>query len=790
MKSIWNNISNIGLEKARGLGKQKQLQYFNRLLILIIIFFSLASILPYIKLDSPIIGNLLLINVFVALICLALNSINKTLISKFIISIVFPLSIVFISAYSKYNNISDNTIMYLTPRVVMLIGLIIPTLLFGYKEKLNTIIAISPGLIAFIFFDKIHELFGVYLENLEFDVSFYPFYNILIILVLLFVVSSVLFLQHSNFNYERKLQKKTEELITSEEELRQNNEEINALNDNLKSQFQVVKNQEKIFRLLFENSNDAILLLQEEKLYDCNDAALKLLVYSSKQELLKKKAKDLYPKTQPNGESSRELAKSHIEKALKYKINKFEWNYLNKNKEIIQCENLLTPIKINNKTIIHCVIRDLTEQKKAEKIIKEQIDELMTAEEELRQNNEELQALNENISIQNKLINEQKIILEAEREKALNASKYKSIFLANMSHEIRTPLNGIIGMTEILKETNLTKTQRSNLDIIDISGNNLLSIINDILDYSKIEANQLELENVNVNLFKEIEDVVRLLTLKAQSKGLELTCDIHPKVPKYIIGDSLRIKQVLINYCNNSIKFTSKGFVHINVFVIDITDEEVIIRFNVKDTGIGISKENIEKLFKEFSQVNASTTRKFGGTGLGLSIAQKLAELMGGEVGVESKWGEGSLFWFTGKYKIAKDIEIKNDKKDIVISNKILNVLLVEDNKINQKVAMHTLKKHKHNVDIANDGLEALGLFNKNKYDIIFMDIHMPKLNGYETTIEIRKIEKEQNLERTRIAAMTANALKGEKEKCLKIGMDAYLSKPFKIADFLNILNS
>ncbi len=425
--------------------------------------------------------------------------------------------------------------------------------------------------------------------------------------------------------------------------------------------------------------------------------------------------------------------------------------------------------------------------------LKEQNEELQAAEEELRQNNEELNTINEHLEETSQIIEKQKTLLGQEKQKALEASKYKSLFLANMSHEIRTPLNGIIGMADILKETNLTKEQQSNLDIIDISGNNLLSIVNDILDYSKIEANQLELECIPINLFKEIEDVEKLLSLKAQSKGLELSSSIHPNTPKYINGDALRIKQIIINYCNNALKFTEKGFVNINIEPLKNQGEYTILKFTINDTGMGISKENQKKLFNDFIQVDASTTRKFGGTGLGLSISKKLAYLMGGEVGLESEEGKGSSFWFTGKYKIisqTETIEKTKNEENLPKSLKKLKILLVEDNLINQKVATHTIKKNNHQLDIANDGLEAVQKFKENTYDLILMDIQMPNMNGYEATQAIREIEQKQNQKAIRIVAMTANALKGEREKCLDLGMNGYLSKPFKQEALIEILKN
>ena len=424
--------------------------------------------------------------------------------------------------------------------------------------------------------------------------------------------------------------------------------------------------------------------------------------------------------------------------------------------------------------------------------LKEQNEELQAAEEELRQNNEELQVLNENAYTQNKIISEQKNLLEQEKQKALDASKYKSLFLANMSHEIRTPLNGIIGMANILKETPLSHEQEQSLEIIEISGNNLLSIVNDILDYSKIEANQLELENIPINLYKEIEDVEKLLSLKAQTKGLDFSYSIHPDTPKHINGDALRIKQILINYCNNALKFTERGFVNINVEMIKKTAKKAILKFSVKDTGIGISEKNQKKLFNDFIQVETSTTRKFGGTGLGLSISKKLAHMMGGEVGLESVENKGSVFWFTGEFDIVENfkspLEITN-KQEVNYSQE-LSILLVEDNIINQKVASHTIKKNGHQLTIANDGVEAVDLFKSNKFDLILMDIQMPNMNGYEATKAIREIEQQEQLEPIKIIAMTANALKGEKEKCLSMGMDGYLSKPFKQEMLVEIIRS
>ncbi len=789
MKKLWMYLSLLGYKNNMSIEQQKQIVFFNRLLIIVTTFYLFLSCVPFINMENKIIGYLLLVNAFVVAFCLVLNKYYLTKLSIYIISVFLPVSIVSISIFSKINGVSANAILYLTPQLVSVITLVIPILLFDYEERKKTILILLPGVFLFVFYDYFNNLFGIYLANLPYDIKYYPFFKSLLIFTLAFVAFGIMILKKSNRDYEKKINEKNNELTTATEELRQNNEELKSLNDNLQEQHKIISAQEKKFKVLFENSNFPILLLEGDKFYDCNKATVKLFGYESKEEFLKLDISKVSPKKQPNGKLSEELVKLHVEKALKYGANKFEWTHIDVDENSFPAEVSLTPIEFDGRTIIHTVLRDLTKQKLDEALIKEQIEELMTAEEELRQNNEELQVLNENSKKQNEVIQKQNQIVEAEKKKAIEASKYKSLFLANMSHEIRTPLNGIIGMSEILKETKLSKEQADYLDIINISGSNLLSIINDILDYSKIEANQLELEYITLNIHKEIEDVVKLLSIKAKSKNLDLSYNIHPDVPKFFKGDPLRIKQILINFCNNSIKFTSKGFVHINVVLLKKTAKYVDVKFEVQDTGIGISKENQSKLFKEFSQVDASTTRKFGGTGLGLSISQKLSALMGGKVGINSELGKGSIFWFIGKFEIT-NLETNCETKTIIeVSTKKLNILLVEDNKINQKVAAHTIIKYGHTVDFANDGLEAIDLFNKNKYDIIFMDIQMPNMNGYEATQEIRKIEAKNNFDKTKIVAMTANALKGEKEKCVSIGMDDYLSKPFKQEALLQILN-
>jgi len=378
-----------------------------------------------------------------------------------------------------------------------------------------------------------------------------------------------------------------------------------------------------------------------------------------------------------------------------------------------------------------------------------------------------------------------KQILEQEKAKAESATRAKSMFLASMSHEIRTPLNGIVGMIDILKNTRNYEQLDEYLEIIEISADNLLNLINDILDFSKIESNQIELEEIPFDIRAEVNNVVKLLGLKASGKGLEFSAAVNHEVPMYICGDPLRFKQILINLANNAIKFTEKGFVRIQIGIKEKSETETLLLCTVSDSGVGISDEGMNRLFREYSQTDTSTTRNFGGTGLGLAISKNLSKLMKGEIGVRSEPGKGSEFWFTVKLKNHCAEMPREQQKQIQIHPEAsLRILLVDDNAINRKVAMFNLQKMGHKVEMAENGFEAIEKYISGKYDVILMDIQMPGMDGYEATRQIRKLENDLHPDRyTRIIAMTANIEKGEMEKCLAIGMDNYLSKPFKPED-------
>jgi signal transduction histidine kinase/CheY-like chemotaxis protein len=376
-------------------------------------------------------------------------------------------------------------------------------------------------------------------------------------------------------------------------------------------------------------------------------------------------------------------------------------------------------------------------------------------------------------------------------QKYKSASNIKSEFLANMSHEIRTPMNGIIGMLDILRQEPLTQTQKKYLEFARSSANTLLVVINDILDLNKIESGELVLKKIDFNLFKLIDDIQQLTSLSAREKGLYFNFNID-LCTHNVHGDSIRLRQVIDNLISNALKFTPVGGISLTVLLIQKNEHESLLSISIEDTGIGIAQEKISQLFTPFLQMEASTTRHFRGTGLGLTISNQLIKLMKSSIEVSSTEGKGSAFNFaidlaTPKFNSHNVIQSKTTKNETILIKKdhYLPVLLVEDNEINIIIAQALLENFPLKIDVAKNGVQAIEMLHQNKeschedYKAIFMDCQMPEMDGYQATVYLREQDEFKNLP---IIAMTANAIKGDKEKCLDIGMSDYISKPIELS--------
>jgi signal transduction histidine kinase/ActR/RegA family two-component response regulator len=375
-------------------------------------------------------------------------------------------------------------------------------------------------------------------------------------------------------------------------------------------------------------------------------------------------------------------------------------------------------------------------------------------------------------------------LIEARRQ-ADQANLAKSRFLAVTSHEIRTPMNGILGTTELLMETPLTAVQRRYVQTAHRSATSLLALINDVLDLSRIEAGRLRLEVVDADIKALIDEAVDLIAVTARDRPVELRCSVSPRLPRRVMTDPTRLRQLLVNLLHNAVKFTEQGHVDLSVQVLEESTTDLRVRFSVRDTGIGVAEEQLAQIFQAFEQADSSSTRRFGGSGLGLAIVRELAELMGGTIGVESQVGAGSHFWVDLTLQRAteltpsrlQDLDVAADDDEVAVS-----VLLVEDDLVNQMIVRDMLTVLGCEVHVADDGQQARAVAAQGRFDIVFMDCHMPVMDGYEATRLIREDERQRGGVRRPIVALTADTLLEDREHCMAAGMDDFLNKPISRA--------
>ena len=497
-----------------------------------------------------------------------------------------------------------------------------------------------------------------------------------------------------------------------------------------------LKASEERFRRLFEDSADAMLLIEDGRFVECNAAAVAMLRMGSRDELLNHSPIDLSPPTQADGTPSVEKAQVLMAKVLELGSLRFEWLHRRADGEVFPVEILLTTIEQHGRQLVHTVWRDITERKRAEEAVR------------------------------------------AARQKAEEATQAKSDFLANMSHEIRTPMNGILGMAHLCLKTDLTPKQRDYLSKIDRSAHSLLDIINDILDFSKIEAGKLTVEHIGFDLEEVFDNLSSIVGVRAYEKGLEVLFRTAPETPLHLVGDPLRLQQVLVNLCSNAVKFTERGEIVISVRPLRMDDREVELEFSVSDTGIGMTPEQQARLFRPFTQADSSTTRKFGGTGLGLSISVRLVELMSGHIHVESKLGEGSTFRFTGRF--GRQEWAAPVRHLPAVDLRGMRVLVVDDNGRSREILKEMLETMSFEVSLATSAREAIAELIKadaeDPFQVVLMDWHMPEIDGLTAA---RVIRESTPLEQPpKVILITAYGKEVASKEVAQAGLLGVLAKP------------